>query len=307
MSEYQEKLEELSSRRDKEMRYLRMVKRWSLQKIGDRYGVSRQRVHQIIGNTGFQANEYFDTLKDEDWLKETAHLTNDEIALQLNTTIDYVAKHRGGFRHAVRKDENSAVSKGFLWEEWASEKLSEVGIENELMPLRHPFDILAFGNVRIDVKSAETPRSSPSMKNISPTWSFKVNAGNKRDDADIYMLVIAGLDDVFVVPASKIPTKREFLVFAWPTSRPELSKWQKYINRYDLIEKVAKQETKMSASTDEHDTDKIYYCSAGSHYWHWAYTPNNGGEWYPSELGDPYNTEEAETWDAEDQYCGCND
>jgi len=63
----------------------------------------------------------------------------------------------------------------------------------------------------------------------------------------------------------------------------------------------------MNASTDEHDTDKIYYCSAGSHYWHWAYTPNNGGELYPSELGDPYNTEEAETWDAEEQYCGCND
>ena len=39
--------------RTKEMKRLRHVLKWSLQKIADLYGISRERVRQLIGNTGY--------------------------------------------------------------------------------------------------------------------------------------------------------------------------------------------------------------------------------------------------------------
>lgn len=39
--------------RFKEMLHLRFVERWTLQQIADKYNMTRERVRQIIGNTGW--------------------------------------------------------------------------------------------------------------------------------------------------------------------------------------------------------------------------------------------------------------
>lgn len=36
-----------------EMKRLRFEEHWSLQRIATKYGISRERVRQILGNTGF--------------------------------------------------------------------------------------------------------------------------------------------------------------------------------------------------------------------------------------------------------------
>lgn len=44
---------EKNETRAAEMKRLRYKEFWTLQMIADRYGISRERVRQIIGNTGY--------------------------------------------------------------------------------------------------------------------------------------------------------------------------------------------------------------------------------------------------------------
>jgi hypothetical protein len=57
----------------------------------------------------------------------------------------------------------------------------------------------------------------------------------RRDRCDFYVFVIAETQDMFVVPSRDVPENRAQIAFCWPSLRPELAKWQKYHNRFDLI------------------------------------------------------------------------
>ena len=138
---------------------------------------------------------------------------------------------RGDIRHAV--EPNSLVGIGHEWEEWASNYLLLNKIDNVLQSVKAPYDIIALGNVFIDVKVATKALKNDKYK--SPRWSFHPNTNHNK--ADIYMLIIAPLEEVFIVPADKIENKLS-ASFCWPTKRPEIGKIQKYHNRLDLIWKV---------------------------------------------------------------------
>lgn len=45
--------------RVKEMKRLRFELKWTLQKIASQYGISRERVRQLIGNTGTRSSHLF--------------------------------------------------------------------------------------------------------------------------------------------------------------------------------------------------------------------------------------------------------
>jgi DNA-binding transcriptional regulator LsrR (DeoR family) len=42
-----------------EMKRLRFVEEWTLQQIADKYGISRERVRQLIGNSGSRNSKFF--------------------------------------------------------------------------------------------------------------------------------------------------------------------------------------------------------------------------------------------------------
>ncbi len=49
----------------------------SYQLIGNYFGVSRQRIHQILGSDNKHHSEYYRFLHNPEWLEKTKHLTND--------------------------------------------------------------------------------------------------------------------------------------------------------------------------------------------------------------------------------------
>lgn len=156
---------EMSANLDREVRRtemlsLRQSKKWTLQKIADKYGISRERVRQIIGNSGpkydgilvSKYNSKYSFLRDKNWQRRNADKTNKEISIELGVPQATISRFRGKIRHSVEPD--SLVGVGAYWEEWVSDHLRKMGIQNELMPFKHPFDILAAGYIRIDVKSS---------------------------------------------------------------------------------------------------------------------------------------------------------
>ena len=82
--------------RKEEMIHLRFNLGWSLQRIGDNYNISRERVRQIIGNTrGALKLMYSDTLRNPLWINNNSDKTNDEIAKELGCTKSRVSSFRG--------------------------------------------------------------------------------------------------------------------------------------------------------------------------------------------------------------------
>lgn len=212
--------------REEEMLRLRFEKLWTLQEIADEYGLSRERVRQIIGNSG----RGYKPKRIRRQARAMADKTNREVAEALGISYGLASTLRADIRTPVDGDGSASV--GFDKEEWAAEHLRALGFDVELMPFRHPFDMLVNDSCRVDVKYCSTPRTPPSSGNISPQWCFALRG--ERENCDIYMCV-TGEDDVFMIPSSEVPEQQEQLVFCYPTKRPSLGKYQKYLERYDLI------------------------------------------------------------------------
>jgi hypothetical protein len=57
----------------------------------------------------------------------------------------------------------------------------------------------------------------------------------------------------------------------------------------------------------EKDTTKVYYCTAGGHFWRWQWSPENGGYYFPAFIADVDDKDYNPPDDYEKKYCGCND
>ena len=222
-------VEEISNR-DTEMARLRMKKGWTLEKIGKRFGVTRERVRQILGNTGTVASQ----MRHEKIRTADPMLTNKELADEHGVCLKTISNYREGW-HVV--DGDSPLASGNGWEKWAAEQLETRGHEVELQHLGSYFDILLDGKIKIDVKSAHglIPKSLKGrLKN--PRYSFQTRKRKDRKPIDFYFLIIAETKDIFIVPYDVLPEKKDTIIFVWPSDRPTLSKYSQYHNRYDLLE-----------------------------------------------------------------------
>lgn len=223
--------------RVKEMRRLR-DNGATIAAIGEIFGVSRERVRQLIGNTGRKSDEII-RLERQRIIDTNRDLTTPELEAKMGIKISGHGKRN--YHHPIAGD--NSCSRGNIAETMAAELLRKHGFGVELMPLHHPFDILVNGSIRVDVKAASNPSKSPSIisRTISPMWRFRVKQ-NTRHKCDFYFLLIAETQDVFIVPSKDVPDKRDTLAFCYPTERPELAKWQNYHDAYDLIEEKAQDE-----------------------------------------------------------------
>lgn len=216
--------------RASEMKRLRFEQKWSLQTIADKYGLTRERVRQIVGNSG----ERFVNAPEKQIILENPDMTTEELSSIVDLSPETVRRYRQGTRYKI--DGNSNVAVGTAWEEWAGRQLEQMGHCVKLMPYGSPFDILVNDKCRIDVKVCLAPREFASLRGmINPSWSFSTKKNG--NDLDFYMLVIAPAKDVFIVPAGVVPSGgyKRGIRFAWPTERPEIGKYQQFHNRYDLI------------------------------------------------------------------------
>lgn len=225
-------MSEENKRRRMEMMRLRDEDGKTLQEIADLYTISRERVRQVIGNTGQVAAE-MRFAKVEEIILGTLNKTSKEITMTYGISEGLISKHRGNKRHAIEPD--SSVGLGAKWEDWVSQRLTDSGIQHEMMPSGHPFDILALGKVRIDVKARNVNlNSSPSQK-ARDTYSFTFRKKDYKD-ADFYVLVIYEYEVAFIIPVNE-STASSFRI-PWPPKSME-TKYHKFLNRWDLIEKFA--------------------------------------------------------------------
>lgn len=215
--------------RTAEMLSMRHDKKMSLQSIANFYGISRERVRQIIGNSG---NVYLDDARRKISELDMAQLTTSELAEKLGVGFVRASKIISANcpRHAVVEGCN--ISVGMKAEEIVSEILRNEGFDCALMPIHHPFDILVNGSIKIDVKSAARPSKSPSIRTINPLYRFGVKNGKA---ADFYIFFMHETNDMFIVPQHVVGKFSDNISFVWPSNRPEIGKYQRYHNRFDLL------------------------------------------------------------------------
>lgn len=209
---------------------LRFENGLTLQEIGDKFKVSRERVRQVIGNTG----RHF---RSEWTFRHRNILVNENTTKQGIKNIKGVKsvlyKKLRSIHHRVDGDNTSRL--GNETESLVHDRLVEMGIDNTLMPLRHPFDmIITKSGKTVDVKGSYSRRyTSPRQK--SPMYSFHVRKDKKGDYCDFFIFYIEETDSILVIPNNEIGYVQNVYV-TWPPSKRGWSKWKNFHNRFDLLE-----------------------------------------------------------------------
>jgi hypothetical protein len=201
------------------------VKMWSLERIATKYGISRERVRQIIGNSGHLVQS-----RQRRIYEENKHLSNSRLSDAMGVVIGSLYHYRSGERHEIDEGGKGGGQKaGAEMEDLVSKKLHSIGIDNTLMPHQHPFDILLQNGKRVDVKSTDPAAISRN----SPIYSFTTGTYRKGNYCDFLILVLRDVTEYFVVP---IDDAKGIIRFCWPeTSFGKKSKWLRYHNRFDLL------------------------------------------------------------------------
>lgn len=219
------------SEREEEIRCLRYKEGWPLQKIADAYGLSKERIRQIVGNTGNMANEIW-----RQNFKEVASdpfLTNQELAEMFNVSPSTVSNHREGWHIAGGKS-NLTTNTNYVYR--IAQEMERMGLDVELMPLHHGHHILVAGKIKIAVRvSKGCIPPSQAGRLINPVYHFNLRNRIGKEPIDFYILITWATNDVFVVPADAIPDGQGDIGMVWPTARPEIGKYQKYHNMFSLI------------------------------------------------------------------------
>lgn len=212
--------------RNNEMKRLRYEEGKTLQEIATIYNVSRERVRQLVGSVG----RNFRTAWTEN-LSKNYDLSKTESVKDLPGSTSVWRKLWGKFRH---KAKNGWIKKGQEYEELALAILLEHGIESELMPTRHSFDLLVRGRIRVDVKHSNfDAQSMKSQACVSPT--FPISNMKCGKDCDFFIVFIPHGDNhaIFVIPASEVTTERIRVVY--PQMGFKSSKWTQWKDRFDLL------------------------------------------------------------------------
>lgn len=222
--------------RKDEMKRLRFEEFKTLQEIADIYNLSRERVRQIVGNTGSFVSDKRSREKTE-FVMASKDMTHSQLIQALKNkfgTPKTNAIHlRGKFRHAV--ESNSWAWHGAKHEDLVSKKLNSLGIENKQMPHGHPFDILLANGKKIDVKASTTKRvTSPSQKHTM--YSFSVRKNKKRDYCDFFICYIVPEKVFFVIPCEEVSATAGNLYITYPQPARSWAKWHEYEDRFDLLQ-----------------------------------------------------------------------
>lgn len=217
------------TKRNQELEKLRFEEGWTLQAIGDKYDISRERVRQILGNSGYVAHE----LRNEKIKAAPADVTNGELAEEYDLGTARLGQIRQSW---YRVDGDSMLADGCAWEEWAADRLEQLGHEVELQRHGSPFDILVNGQCKVDVKAASSTMP-PSQKDklINPRYRFVTRKSEDKEACDFFIFITKDTEEAFIVPYDDLPMPKENVIFCWPTARPTMSKYLKYHERWDLI------------------------------------------------------------------------
>lgn len=200
----------------------------TLQQIGDKFNVCRERVRQIIGNTGTS----FLRKRGDEILRKMPESEIHNLSRQ-----DWIKC--GGMKEAWwkvgakihHKLNGKSLSLGQNGERYVSKTLAGLGIKNNLAGFRSHFDIALDCGKTIDVKTCNSPKIR--RKSVSKQWSFNVKKKSGKY-ADFFALVIWPTKEIFIIP-SNLALKYIHIQFCWPTTKPTMAKWAKYLGAFNQL------------------------------------------------------------------------
>jgi len=219
--------------RNQEMWKLRHIDGWSLSVIGKKYNVSRERVRQIIGNTGkFFRSEWTRKMKASGRF-HPQHLSEIKSLPGVQRVWE---EGWGNERHIARE---SFLRQHQEFEDYAQQILIENGIDCEVKPSRHPYSIETENGARVDVKIGHELSQYPSQHIVYPTYRVpNVCVYNEFDFLMAFIPEGVGYT-YFVIPYSAVAhiskNTRANLRIPWPCLSGYKSKWHQYHKRIDLI------------------------------------------------------------------------
>lgn len=208
-------------KRKKEMLRLRHEEGLTLQEIGSKFNLSRERVRQIIGNTGkdFMAKQALKNIG----IENLENMTSKDVSL-VDGTKTLIRKIHGKIHH-------KNFGGGSEAEDLVSKKLTDMGFKNKQMHFLCSYDIELDNGTRIDVKhTAYNEGKILSQGYAGPTYQFRNMKYGK--DCDFFICVVSN-EEWFIIPAGKIRTND--IRIPWPQCGKKPSKWHKYINDFDLL------------------------------------------------------------------------
>ncbi len=99
---------------------------------------------------------------------------------------------------------------GNKYEQRVSEKITEFGIENKLMPLHHIYDIKLKNGLRIDVRGSSHALHPPSQ--YSEFFHFRGNDKSK-EYCDFFICYIEPFDVAYVIPSEEV---KDYIKICYP-------------------------------------------------------------------------------------------
>jgi DNA-binding XRE family transcriptional regulator len=188
--------------RMEQIKQLRLEERWTLKELGEKFGVSRERIRQIIKSANIPAR------------------------------LSRIIKPKIKIRKAAKS--GSLVEKGMDVEYFISQLLLKNGIENKLMPGSRPFDILLSDGRRVEVKSRHMTNTIRKGKKV---YHFNLPKNRTaKEHAEFFILVTP--EDIFFIPSSVIPDKKKGISFLYPegfSKAGHKTNYWKYRGRVDLL------------------------------------------------------------------------
>lgn len=224
--------------RNQEMMRLRYQEHWTLQDIGDKYGVSKERVRQLTGTNDGHWNRSQKLLewdkKKAEYIRQHPELTTEQLVNELHMSDGSIRKIRPNYK--LLHGEYS-IAKGNRAEVRISEYLRRAGLENELMPNHAAYDIQLQNGLRMDVKVAYKSMCPPSQ--YAPFYNFHIDLARRGPYADVFALYIPATGDIYFIPLEALPARCDmFHVPAMPEEsrlRQHRTKYEQYRNNTDYL------------------------------------------------------------------------
>lgn len=148
-----------------------------------------------------------------------------------NTSVTNKLAKSGGIYHHAKiwglPIKNSETSFGLKYEKMVLENLRELGFSNVMLTsMKHPYDILVDGRVKIDVKVGRKVKSGAADY-------FTFNLEKKMQTCDIYVALALGEYDelikTYIIPSSIMSGKKQLSLGI------NHSQYEKYVGRWDYI------------------------------------------------------------------------
>lgn len=210
----------------------------TLASIGELFGITRERVRQILKKGGIEERWQWHRKKIAN-IREAAKTTSaTELMEHFGLSRIRVSQLTSDIRKPISG--NSAIARGRKGEDWFIKQCRLRGFNTVPQLARCSFDVLV-NDKKVDVKIRNMPTLPPSRakrKHRGSIWSWSIR-GNKNP-ADYYACIIAPTEEIFIIPHEALPSgfhtgANNLLCITWPNTWSKKPKYEKYLSAWHLL------------------------------------------------------------------------